>query len=654
MVSTQPRVDFSLRKEVFFVAIGSIFGALIMLIPRMSLDMGLGKEYYIAWLVFARVIGSNSVAAGVLLHIFVATVIGIIAGLILYRGKILNVSKISNGIIYGIISGMTVFTIFFIPISQFLLAPDMTQVMMQLDPRMSVLEVNDFMQKNYMAYFIDGIVSHLIWGITLGVTSSVLTRKFGARYRCHRCDIQFSKISTFEKHSNYVHDNPSPSVKRILILGGGFAGSGVLRRIQEAFESDVEVDIRLVSEDNFLLFTPMLPEISSGTIEPRHITTPVRTFCKRAKFYEAAVDSINLKEKRLTIVRPFDLKKTELQYDYLVLAMGSRTNFFGNKNIAKYSMTIKTLGDAMHIRNHIITMLESADQEDDSALRSKLVTFVVAGGGFSGVEIVSEINDFVRESIENFYRNIDAKEIRVILVNAGQKILPEVGDELGDFAAEAIKKAGVEILSNTKVADAGSNFITLDNKTTIYCNTFIWAGGVAVDPVISILECEHDRMGRVMVDEYLRVFGNPNVFALGDCASINNVHSGKPYPPTAQHAIREAKTVAENLVASVKGRQVKSTFTYKTKGTMAKIGKRTGVAVLMGRRVSGFLAWAIWRWYYLTNLPTKEKMIRVALDWLVDSFTKRDITRLRNLKEESKSLEEEIPSQETHQPLNLK
>jgi NADH dehydrogenase len=650
MVKTQPRVDFSLRKEVSFVTLGSIIAAFVMFVPRTVLDITGGKVYYLGWLVFAHAIGSDSIIVGIALHVLVATVIGIIGGLILYRVlKILNISKISNGIIYGIISGVSVFAVFFIPVNQFLLGPNMTEVLTQLDPKMTFLEASDFVQKNYTQSIIDGVFSHLIWGITLGITSSVFTTRFGARYRCHPCDIQFSKISTFEKHRKYVHDNPSPLLKRILILGGGFAGTGVLRRVQSIFEDEVNVDIRLVAEDNFLLFTPMLPEIASGTIDPRHITTPVRTFCKRANFYEASVDSIDLEQRRVAIVRSLDNKKTTLQYDYLVLALGSRTNFFGNKNLQNYSMTIKTIGDAMKIRNHIITMLESADQEDDPAVRSKLLTFVVAGGGFSGVEIVSEINDFVRESVENFYRNIDEGEVQVILINAGQKILPEVGEELGDFGAEAIKKAGVKILSNTKVADAGNGFVVLDNNTTIYCNTFVWAGGVAIDPVISTLECEHDKIGRVVVDQYLRVLGNPNVFALGDCASITDIHSKKPYPPTAQHAIREAKTVSENLAASIKGEQVKSTFTYKTKGTMAKIGKRTGVALLMGMRVSGFLAWLVWRSYYLTNLPTKEKMARVALDWFVDSFAKRDITRLRNLKEgpSADSLERKISSQES-------
>ncbi|MBI3639305.1 MAG: NAD(P)/FAD-dependent oxidoreductase [Thaumarchaeota archaeon] len=498
---------------------------------------------------------------------------------------------------------------------------------------MSVLEASNVIKQNYLQTFTDGIFKHLIWGVTLGVVSTLLTRKFGTHYRCHICDIEFSKIKTYEHHRRYVHESPSPSLKHILILGGGFGGVEVLKKVQDIFEDDVNINISLVSEDNFFLFTPMLPEVSSGMIESRHITTPVRTFCRRAKFYEAKVDSVDLKNKSVIISRLFDMKKRELKYDYLVLALGSKTNYFGNKNLEKYALTIKTLADAMTIRNHVIAMLESADQEDDVTLKEKLLTFVVVGGGFSGVETVGEINDFIRESAENFYRSIDPKKIRIILVSSGPRILPEVGEELGDYAANFLNKAGIEILTSTKVVDVGKDFVLLDNKTNMPCNTLIWAGGVAIDPVVSNLDCEHDKIGRVTVDEYLRVKNHPNVFALGDCASIIDTVSGKPYPPTAQHAIREAKIVFENLVSSIKGTKTKNVFSYKSKGTMATIGKRTGVAILMGHKVSGLLAWFIWRQYYLTHLPSSQKKIRVAVDWILDLFSKRDVTRLRNLKE---------------------
>jgi NADH dehydrogenase len=630
----QPKVNFSLRREVFFVTLGSLLGAFTMFIPKILMDVTIDTQYYIIWLVFARVIDQNTIQAGILLHVFVATVIGLVTGLVLYKGKILNISKISNGIIFGIIAGMIAFVIFYIPVYQVLIAPNMIAVMTELDPQMSVLQASESINEYYFQTLVDGIFTHLIWGITLGVVSTILTTKFGTRYRCHSCDIQFSKIKTYEYHYKHVHETPSPLMKHILILGGGFGGVRVLKEIQKTFEEDVKVDIKLVSEDNFFLFTPMLPEMATGTIEPRHISTPIRTFCKRARFFEGTIESIDLKNNQVVFYRDYDKKRKNLKYDYLVISLGSRNNFFGNKNIEKHSLTVKTLGDAIGIRNHIITMLENADQEDDPALLSKFLTFVIVGGGFSGVETAGELNDFVRDATSNFYRNPDVDKIRVILVASKNIILPEVGEELGCFALESLKKNGIEIIANSKAVDAGEDFIALDNGQTIQCGTFIWAGGIAMDPVIANLDCDHDKKGSIIVNDYLQIPTHKNVYALGDCASITD-KTGKPYPPTAQHALKEAETVSKNLIASIKQNERLQKFEYVSRGTMAKIGKRNGVTLLLGNKVHGFLAWAIWRQYYLSNLPTKEKRIRVAIDWAVSFFFRPNVTRLRNLKEKS-------------------
>ena len=287
----------------------------------------------------------------------------------------------------------------------------------------------------------------------------------------------------------------------------------------------------------------------------------------------------------------------------------------------------------MGIRNHVINMLECADEEDDPNLRSKFMTFVVVGGGFSGVETVGELNDFVKESATNFYRNIDTDQIRVILVASGEGILPEVGSELGNYAAKALAERGVKIMTKTRAVDASLGRVVLSDNSVIPCMTLIWAAGTEIDPIISKLDCKHDKAGRVVVDNTLRLPDHPDVYALGDCASITDQDSGKPYPPTAQHAVREAAVTSGNIISSIEGREKMEHFSYKTKGTMAKIGKKTGVALVMGRKVRGFLAWAIWRQYYLSHLPTTEKKVRVAFDWIVSLFFRRDVTRLKNLKE---------------------
>lgn len=625
------RVGFSLRREIFFVAIGSIIGGFTMHLPRIFLDITTETQYLVTLLVMAKVVGSSLPEVGFALHIVVATIIGIVTGIFLHKVIKLNISKIKNGLIYGIFAGVVVFTVFAIPVSQIFLGPNMAELIVELDPEMTFLEASEVVNQNVVSSLIDMFFMHIIWGLTIGVLASLLTRKAGANYRCHICDIEFSKISTYEKHVKNIHENPSPSLKRILILGGGYGGIGVLKRLQEAFQNDTEVSVSLVSQDNFFLHTPLLPEMATGMLASRHIATPIRSFCKRARYFQAKVEQIDLNNNKVTITRSLDNQKRDLEFDYLIIALGGKTNFFGNKNIEKHALTIKTLGDAISIRNQIISMLESADQEEDPEILSKLLTFVVVGGGFSGVETIGEINDFVRESAEKFYRNIDVEKIRIVLVSAGEKILPEIG-ELGEYVVESLSKNGVEIIKNTKLVDADVDHVVLDNGMKISCATLIWAGGVTVDPVISKLETEHSTRGNVMVNKFLKLKNYPNVYALGDCASIIDERTEKPYPPTAQHAVREAKIVSENIISSVQGKNSEKPFVYDSKGSMAKIGKRNGVALFMGNKIHGFLAWVLWRQYYLSTLPSAEKKFRVAIDWFADLFFPRDITILSGVK----------------------
>ena len=544
----------------------------------------------------------------------------------LYKSRLLNISKISNGFLFGLLTGGVVFLVFAIPVGQLVLDSTAEEIRSQFGSP-SIIEGSEPREGILGFGLLYSFTIHLIWGSTLGLIASVLTAKVGANYRCHICDIEFSKLGTYDEHIRYVHESPDPSIKKILILGGGYAGVGVLRKVQERFDSNVHVSISLVSEDNFFLHTPMLPEMATGTIEARHIATPIRNFCKRARFYQSRVISVDLHKKKVSIERMSDKSRRNLEYDYLVLAMGGKTNFFGNKNVESYAFTIKSLDDAIKIRNQVITMLEDADQEMNTESQSKLMTFVVVVGGFSGVEMVGELNDFVRESVEKFYRNIDPESIKIILVAAGESILPEIGD-LGKYAMESLSQAGVKILTKTRLKDAGKDYVVLDNEENIPCLTFIWAGGNNVERAISELDTSHHKSGRVAVDEYLRLQNRPEVFALGDCAFIVDKRTQNPYPPTAQHAIREAHTVAENLIYAIEGNRTPIPFVYDTKGSMAKIGSRDGVALLMGHRFTGYSAWFIWKQYYLSTLPLMEKRIRVGLDWLVDLFFPRDITRL--------------------------
>lgn len=465
--------------------------------------------------------------------------------------------------------------------------------------------------------------------------------------RCKKCGVEFQRKKILEQHIQYIHRTQSPFVKRILILGGGFAAIDILRKIQKFFQNEVNVEISLVNRDNFFLFTPMLPEVASGMIHPSDISVPIRTFCKRAKLYQATVSSIDLEQKLVTITRSFDGKVHALEYDYVVLALGSETNFFGNKNMEKYSFTIKTIEDAIGIRNHAITMLETAGQTGDPELQRKLMTFTVIGGGFAGVETMAEINHFVREAAANTYPNINKDKISMILVSSRNSILPEIDEKLGQSAMEYLKKEGVRIITNTKAIDADEDYVLLDSGEKISCFTLIWAGGVTADPVISELKCEHGASGRIKVDNYLRVTKYPNVFALGDCASVIDSATGRPYPPTAQHATRQGHVVSHNLKVAITGKGKLESFSYKSKGMMATIGKRTAIVSIFGRSVQGFGAWLLWRTYYLLQMPTFEKKSKVTIDWAVDFCFKRDLTSVGKIKKKTLSkvdIKDEMPT----------
>jgi hypothetical protein len=460
------RIDFSLKREVFFVVIGAILGAVTFGISESVFQILLGLPYYLVWIAFGHVVGvvspiSASIFAGIFIHAITSIAIGIVIGIFLYRTGILNISKISNGIVYGLFAGSVVFVVFFLPVQYFVLSPQIASTMVELDPSMTEIDAKQELGNNFTTIIVGSIIMHLIFGVTVGFFSSVLSIKFGARYRCSQCDISFSRIDSYRKHKELVHGIKPIQLMRILILGGGFAGIEVLNRLQKAFQDDVRIDITLVSRDNFFLFTPMLPEVSSGSIETRHIVTPIRTFCKRARFIEAHIEEIDLRYKQVIVshkigkeTKPTDQRDHVLEYDYLTIALGGETNFFGNTEIEEHSFTMKTVGDAMLLRDHVINMLEQADVEhEDEELKKRLMTFVVVGGGFSGVETVGELNDFVRESIKDYYACCIAQVLVRLDVSGDfgfDRALEHVASALPDDFVEY--GAGVFILQRESVS----------------------------------------------------------------------------------------------------------------------------------------------------------------------------------------------------------
>jgi NADH dehydrogenase len=456
-------------------------------------------------------------------------------------------------------------------------------------------------------------------------------------YNCLLCDAKFESKKKLDAHGIFAHKTDTSSKKKILILGGGFGGMHVLKELQKKIDIK-NTSLTIVSEKNYFLFTPMLPEVASGMLNPRDITTPIRQFCTSAKFYQANVFSIDLEQKLVTITRKFDGKNHALEYDYLVLAVGSINNFFGNKAIEENSFTIKTVEDAIELRNQILSMLEIAAQTGSVGLQQKFLTFTVVGAGFAGVEIIGEINHFVRQSVKQAYPTIKDANINMILISSRNEILPELNKKLGESARSYLEKMGVRIITNVKAVDAGESHVELSDGEIIPCTTLIWTGGVTTNSMIGSLICEHDKGGRVIVDKYLRLKKYPEVFALGDCAAILDDDTGKFYPPTAQHALRESKIVAQNIIKTLVGDSNLKVFSYHSKGMMATIGNKAGVASLMGHSITGILAWMIWRTYYLLHLPTFESKMKIGIGWAVNLFFGTDLTLIGDTK--SKNLHE--------------
>lgn len=429
--------------------------------------------------------------------------------------------------------------------------------------------------------------------------------------------------------------NPLSESRRILILGSGFAGVETLKDLQKEFNNDKNIEIVLVSKDNFLLFTPMLPEVSTGMVETRHILTPVRSFCRKASFFQGEVESIDLEERKVflkhsigRLSQPVSLHTHILDYDFLVIALGSEPNFFGMRDIENHSFTMKDIDDAVTLRNHVINILEQANLEyNNRELCSKLLTFVVVGGGFNGIETVGALNDYVRGTIMKFYNNIYPQDVRIILVDAGKMILEQIDKDLGNYALKRLESKGVKFMLNTEVKNVTTEGILMKDGTSIPCYSVIWTAGVASSKMIATLKCEHDRENRIIANNYLEIPGYERVaYAIGDCASIINPSTGNAYPPTAQHAIRQGKTAAKNIIFEINGKGKKEQFDHKARGMMADIGKRDGIATLFGIKIHGFIAWWMWRTFYLGKLPTRSKRLKVLLDWTMDLFFKPDVS----------------------------
>jgi len=384
------------------------------------------------------------------------------------------------------------------------------------------------------------------------------------------------------------------------------------------------------------VFQPLLPEVISGSVQLNHVISPIRRLAKTARLYTREVESIDLANRTVRLspgVRPAPLT---IQYDHLVIALGTRLDYSTIPGMREHASPFKYLGDALYLRNQLVRSLEEADTEADPELRQALLTYVVAGGGFSGVECIAEMTDFLREAVQA-YQSIRKEDLRLVLLQRGDRILPELTEGLGAFAYKLLMKRGVDIQLNTGLKAVSADAVVVEDAKTketrvIKTRTTVATVPAGPHPLLTSLSAAKER-GRIKVDEGMEVLDNPRVWALGDCALVKQV-DGNFSPPTAQHALRQAKTCAHNILASGRGTK-KQVFAFTGLGKLGSLGRRSAVAEVFGIRLKGIVAWLLWRGVYVTKFPGLDGQLRLLCDWILDVFLPRDITQLRLFHDEA-------------------
>jgi NADH:ubiquinone reductase (H+-translocating) len=398
----------------------------------------------------------------------------------------------------------------------------------------------------------------------------------------------------------------------ILILGGGFAGAYVARLLGDRGAT-------MVSHENFMLYTPLLPEAASGTLEPRHTVVPLRVMCPRAELLLGDLKGVDLEGRTATIET--DAGPQLVRWRELVLALGAVPRTVPVPGLREHALSFKSLPDAINLRNHVLRRLEAADSALDEESRRAQLSFVFVGAGYAGVEALAELSDLADDAMR-YYPRLREVPRRWVLVDAAPKILPEIPPRLGEYAARELMERGVEIHVGTTLASVGADVAVLGDGTRIPTHTLVWTAGVRANPLLRELGVPLDDRGRVEVDELLRVRGMTGVWALGDCARVPNTRSPVPDPPTCQHALRQARRLAKNLAGDPKP------YGYRMLGQVATLGRYKGIADVLGLRFRGFLGWFITRSYHLYQLPLAQRRTRVVVDWTISLLFRRDLAEL--------------------------
>jgi NADH dehydrogenase len=397
-----------------------------------------------------------------------------------------------------------------------------------------------------------------------------------------------------------------------LVVGGGFAGAYVARLLKQRGAT-------IVSPENFMLYTPMLPEAASGTLEPRHVVVPLRVMCPHAELLLGRATELDLPQNRVRVETEEGL--LNVRFRDVVIAIGAVSRTLPIPGLAEHALGFKSLADAIYLRNHVLRQLEAAAAAPTEAHRLRDLTFVFVGAGYAGVEALGELSDLVRDALR-YYPELRTAEQRWVLVDAAPKILPEIPRRLGDYAADRLSRRGVEIHVGTTLESVEEHAALLSNGTRILTSTLVWTAGVTANPDLQRFGLPLDERGRVRVDETLRVEGHGHVWALGDGARVPNQASPDPDPPTSQHALRQARRLAKNLAGESKP------YRYRMLGQVATLGRYKGIAEVVGVGLTGFIGWFVTRTYHLYQLPLVSRKLRVVTDWTVALFFRRDIAEL--------------------------
>lgn len=422
----------------------------------------------------------------------------------------------------------------------------------------------------------------------------------------------------------------------VLVLGGGFVGLYTALGLEKKLPPEKAV-ITLVNPESFMAYQPFLPEAASGNIEPRHVVVPLRTVLKRTRLVTGSVAEVD-HGRRVATVRLAEGRTYPIAYDVIVIALGSVSRVLPVPGLVDTAVGFKTVAEAIFLRNQVLESMDSAESTDDESVRRRVLTFVFVGGGYAGVEALAELEDLARDASRHF-RRIGRSDMRWILVEAAGQILPEMAPDMGPYAVRILRDRGIEVLLNTTLESAEGGRMRLSDGQEFDADTLVWTTGVRAHPLVPELGFPTDENDRLVVDSYLRVQGVDRAWAAGDCAAVPDLTTGGINPPTAQHALRQARRMAANIAASLTDQPLKE-FRYKNMGGLASLGRYKGIARVLGFRFKGFGAWWLHRNYHLLMIPTFNRKVRIILDWTVGLFFRRDVVQLGTLQRPRQAFEE--------------